>query len=196
VIGMGIFSTGLAFVAGYAAGTKYGTDPVRNLPSKAMGAMRPGSATSSRSSQAGRTMDLRQVREVMTSTPQTASTSATLRDAARLMADGDIGAVVVVDERDAVLGILTDRDIAVRAVAQGRDPATTSVGDVHTRNLLALAPTDTVHEAMRMMREHNVRRLPVVTDGRAIGMVSIGDLAVETDPGSVLADMSASPPNN
>jgi signal-transduction protein with cAMP-binding, CBS, and nucleotidyltransferase domain len=196
VIGMGILSTGVAFVAGYAAGTKYGTDPVRNLPSRAMGTLRPGGATSSTGRGTERTMDVRQVREVMTATPQTISTSGTLRDAARTMADGDIGAVVVVDERDAALGILTDRDIVVRAVAQGRDPSTTKVGDVHTRNLLALAPTDTVHEAMRMMREHNVRRLPVVTDGRAIGMVSMGDLAVEADPGSVLADMSASPPNN
>jgi signal-transduction protein with cAMP-binding, CBS, and nucleotidyltransferase domain len=191
---MGIISTGVAFVAGYAVGTKYGTDPVRNLPSKAMGAIRPGSTTSG-SSQGGRTMDLRQVREVMTATPQTVSTSASLRDAARLMADADVGAIVVVDERDTVQGILTDRDVAVRGVAQGRDPSTTNVGDVHSRSVISLAPTDTVHEATRMMREHNVRRLPVVADGRAIGIVSIGDLAVEMDPSSVLADISASPPN-
>jgi CBS domain-containing protein len=195
VIGMGIISTGVAFAAGYAVGTKYGTGPVRNLPSKAMGAIRPGSTTSSGSSQGGRTMDLRQVREVMTATPQTVSTSASLRDAARLMADADAGAIVVVDERDSVQGILTDRDIAVRGVAQGRDPSTTNVGELHSRSVVTLSPTDTVHEATRLMREHNVRRLPVVADGRAIGIVSIGDLAVEMDPSSVLADISASPPN-
>ncbi len=134
------------------------------------------------------------LREVMTSNPATLATSAMVRDAARAMAEKDIGNVIVMQD-DTVYGILTDRDITVRAVAEGRDPDTTSVGDICTMNPETLGPDDSVDEAVRLMRERAVRRIPVVENGRPVGVVSLGDLAVERDPGSALSDISAAPPD-
>jgi CBS domain-containing protein len=135
------------------------------------------------------------IREVMTADPHTVSTDATLEDAAREMRDDDIGAVLV-EDNGSVAGILTDRDIVVRAIAEGRDPSSTKVADVATRDVKALSPDSTVEDAIRIVREQNVRRIPVVEDGRPAGIVSIGDLAVERDRDSALADVSSAPPNN
>jgi CBS domain-containing protein len=134
------------------------------------------------------------IREIMTSDPHTVDPSATLRDAARVMRDDDVGAVIVVD-RGEVTGIVTDRDIAVRAVAEGADPEATKVADVCSGQLTTLTVDQTVEDAIRVVREHNVRRIPVVQDGRPAGIVSIGDLAIERDPESALADVSAARPN-
>jgi CBS domain-containing protein len=112
------------------------------------------------------------------------------------MEGNDIGVVVVVDGATGrVAGMLTDRDVTIRAVAEGRDPSTTTVGQVYSSEIATLAPTDNVQDAIRLMRERGVRRLPVVQDGRPIGVVSLGDISVEADPGSVLADISAASPN-
>jgi CBS domain-containing protein len=135
------------------------------------------------------------IREVMTSDPHTVSTDATLQDAAREMKSDDIGAVLV-EEKGSVAGILTDRDIVVRAIAEGRDPSSTKVGDVATRDVKTLTPDSTVEDAIKIVREQHVRRIPVVQDGRPAGIVSIGDLAVERDSESALADISAAAPNN
>jgi CBS domain-containing protein len=137
----------------------------------------------------------RSVREVMTPVPRTVRSTATLVEAARSMREADAGAVIVVDDRDRVVGIVTDRDIAVRAVAEGRDPATTMVAQVASTDLTTLSPTDTVSHAVRLMRERAIRRLPVVEGGRPVGIVSIGDLAVARDRDSALAEISAAPPN-
>jgi CBS domain-containing protein len=135
------------------------------------------------------------IREVMTAAPETVATSSTLAEAARKMREIDAGAMVVVDEKGKVSGIVTDRDIAVRAVAEGKDPTQTKVQEVATTDLAILSPTDTVVEAVKLMREKAVRRLPVVEDGKAVGIVSIGDLAVERDRPSLLADISAAEPS-
>ena len=133
------------------------------------------------------------IREVMTAAPETVGTGASLAEAAKKMRDIDAGAMVVVNEQGDVAGIVTDRDIAVRAVAEGQDPNQTKVGQVLSADLVTLSPTDTVAQAVKLMRDKAVRRLPVVEGGKPIGIVSIGDLAVERDQRSVLADISAAP---
>ena len=134
------------------------------------------------------------IREVMTPDPRTVEPGATLQDAARRMSEDDIGAVLV-EDRGSVAGILTDRDIVVRAVAEGRDPASTRVSDVASRDVTALTVDQTVEDAIKIVREENVRRIPVVQDGRPAGILSIGDLAIERDAGSALADISSEPAN-
>jgi CBS domain-containing protein len=135
------------------------------------------------------------IREVMTADPRTVPSDATLQDAAREMKGGEIGAVLV-EDNGSVAGILTDRDIVVRAIAEGRDPSSTKVSDVATRDVKTLTPDSSVEDAIKIVREQNVRRIPVVQDGRPAGIVSIGDLAIERDSGSALADISSEPPNN
>jgi CBS domain-containing protein len=135
------------------------------------------------------------IREVMTSDPRTVSASATLEDAAREMSRDDIGAVLV-EDHGSLAGILTDRDIVVRAIAEHRDPSSTKVGDIATRDVTALTPDQSVDDAIKIVREKHVRRIPVVQDGRPAGIVSIGDLAVERDRESALADISSAPANN
>lgn len=83
----------------------------------------------------------------------------------------------------------------MRAVAEGRDPASTRVADVASRDVTALTVDQSVEDAIRIVREENVRRIPVVQDGRPAGIVSIGDLAIERDAGSALADISSEPAN-
>ncbi len=135
------------------------------------------------------------IRDVMTPNPQTVSPQDSIQNAARIMRDADTGAIPVV-ENGRPIGILTDRDIVVRAVAEGRDPASTKVSDVASRDVTALTVDQTVEDAIRVVREENVRRIPVVQDGRPAGIVSIGDLAIERDTGSALADISSEPANN
>ena len=134
------------------------------------------------------------IREVMTEDVVVMPTTATLKDAGREMRERDIGNVVVLED-DKVVGILTDRDIIVRAVADDRAPSDTRVGEIASRHPETLSPDDTVEDAVRIMRERAVRRLPVVEDGRPVGIVSIGDLAVERDTDSALADISGAEPN-
>jgi CBS domain-containing protein len=135
------------------------------------------------------------IREVMTADPRTVETSATVADAAREMRDGDVGAVVVVDN-GRVAGIITDRDIAVRVVAEGLDPDATGVGEVGTMDPVTLTVDQTVDDAIRLVREQDVRRIIVVQDGRPAGIVSLGDLAIERDTDSALADIASEPANN
>jgi CBS domain-containing protein len=135
------------------------------------------------------------IREVMTADPRTVETSATVADAAREMRDGDVGAVVVVDNGK-VAGIITDRDIAVRVVAEGLDPDATGVGEVGTMDPVTLTVDQTVDDAIRLVREQDVRRIIVVQDGRPAGIVSLGDLAIERDTDSALADIASEPANN
>jgi CBS domain-containing protein len=135
------------------------------------------------------------INEVMTADPKTVGSDDSLSEAAKIMRDADIGDVVVVDDGQ-VTGILTDRDIAVRAVAAGKDPDSTPAGEVCTGDLVTLEPDQSTEDAIKAMRDQDVRRLPVVQDGQLVGIVSLGDLAVERDPDSTLADISASSPNN
>ena len=135
------------------------------------------------------------IRDVMTTNPETLPESTTVREAAETMRANDIGDVVIVDDNGAISGILTDRDIVVRVVAEGRDPRATRIGDIASRELTAASPDDPVDRAVQLMRERAIRRLPVVDKGKPVGIVSIGDLALDRDPDSALADISAAPPN-
>jgi CBS domain-containing protein len=136
----------------------------------------------------------RTVREVMTVAPTTVATDATAHDAARAMRDDDVGALLVLDGGELV-GVVTDRDIAVRAVAEGLDPTATPVTEVCTKDPTSISADASVDEAVGLMRERALRRLPVVEGGQPVGIVALGDLAVERDPDSALADISASDPN-
>ena len=130
----------------------------------------------------------------MTHDPRTVDAGDPVIEAARQMREGDIGDVIVMRDGRAD-GIVTDRDIVVRAIAAGRDPQSTPIGEVCTGNPVALEPQQSVDEAVQAMREHDIRRLPVVKDGRPVGIVPLGDLAVEREPDSALADISTGAPD-
>ena len=134
------------------------------------------------------------IRNVMYANPIAMSSTSTVAEAARRMREADIGDVIVLED-DQLCGIVTDRDIVVRAIAEGRDPATAKLGDICSRDMATLTPTDTVEDAVRIMRDKAIRRLPVVEAGKPIGIVSLGDLAVTQDPHSALGNNSAASPN-
>ncbi|CAL9602710.1 CBS domain-containing protein [Streptomyces sp. enrichment culture] len=135
----------------------------------------------------------RQIRDVMSPGAAAVEPMTTVARAAQVMRERDIGDVLVAYDCD-LFGVLTDRDIAVRVVAEGRDPAATTVGTVCTRPpVVTLGPDDTTDRAAELMRRHSVRRLPVVEHGGCpVGVVSLGDL---DDPRSALADISRAVPN-
>jgi CBS domain-containing protein len=135
------------------------------------------------------------IREVMTADPRTVEAGATCVDAAREMRDGDVGPILVMDG-DNVHGILTDRDIAVRAVADAKDPNSVRAGEIATTGVIGVEADQDASAAAELMRENDVRRLVVTENGQPVGIVSIGDLAVELDTESALADISAASPNN
>jgi len=135
------------------------------------------------------------VRDVMTANPRASKANDTIATAARVMRDEDIGAVIVT-QGDTIRGIVTDRDIVVRAVAEGANAGTTQLGEIVSENVETVTPGTGIDDAVTIMRMKAVRRLPVVDDnGRPIGIVSIGDLAIERDSDSALADISAAEPN-
>jgi CBS domain-containing protein len=131
----------------------------------------------------------------MTPDPVSLGPDGTATEAATQMRDQDTGAILVV-EGDDLTGIVTDRDIVVRAVAEGIDPDDCRIGDICTRDPESLSPDQPVEEAIRILRDSKVRRVPVVEDGRPVGVLSIGDLAIERDTDSALADISSAPANN
>jgi CBS domain-containing protein len=135
------------------------------------------------------------IKDIMSTGVATCPHTATVMEAAQRMRDEDIGDVLV--ERDGDLcGLITDRDIVVRAVAQGDSGASTTIGEICSRELTTLKPSDDVETAVRLMREKAIRRLPVVDKGKPVGIVSLGDLAMERDERSALADISEAAPNN
>jgi CBS domain-containing protein len=135
------------------------------------------------------------VSEVMTRDPVTLTSTQTLAEAAKHMRDHDVGDMLVVDG-DRLVCLVTDRDIVVRGIAEDLDPFSTAIASVCTHDLVALSPDDSIDTAVQLMRKHAVRRLPVVASGRPVGIVTLGDLAVERDTDSALADISAAEPNN
>jgi CBS domain-containing protein len=137
----------------------------------------------------------RTIQEVMTPNPTTVEAGVTLMEAARAMRKHGVGDVIVTDDKGQIWGILTDRDIAVRAVAEGLDPTAVTVREICSREISALEPMNTVADAVRLMREKAVRRLPVVEGRQAVGVVSLGDLALEHDMTSTLVHIRAAPPN-
>jgi CBS domain-containing protein len=135
------------------------------------------------------------IQDVMTPDPVAIPKTAPVTDAAKAMKDQDIGDVIVRDDGH-VCGIVTDRDIVVRVLAEGRDPSSTKVGEVCSDQPVTVTPDADVSEAVRIMREKALRRLPVVDNGRPVGIVSLGDLAIEQDPNSALADISEAAPSS
>ncbi|MGH9350060.1 MAG: CBS domain-containing protein [Vicinamibacterales bacterium] len=131
------------------------------------------------------------IRDVMTSNPRTVSPADTIQNAARIMRDEDTGAVPVVDNGRPV-GVVTDRDIVVRAVAEGE--LNRPIGDIVSSAVVTARPDMSTREAAQLMSEHQVRRLPVVENDRLVGIVSLGDLAVKDDNdkrvGDALQDIS------
>jgi CBS domain-containing protein len=102
-----------------------------------------------------------------------------------------------VSDGSGIAGLVTDRDIVVRAVAEQRDPASTTIGEILTEDLITVRPDDTVQSAALLMRDHAVRRVLVCEDDKSlVGIVTIGDLAEEIDPESVLGGISKAAPNN
>jgi CBS domain-containing protein len=134
------------------------------------------------------------VKDRMTTDLITVSADAPLTEAARKMRDHDIGDVLV--ELDEGLAIVTDRDLVVRGLAEQDDTSGLCVGDVCTRDVRTVSPDDDLEDVIRKMAGDDVRRVPVVEDGRAVGILSLGDVAVMRDADSVLADISAAPSNN
>ena len=118
---------------------------------------------------------------------------ATVADAAQQMRELDIGDVLV-EQEGRLAGIVTDRDIVVRAIAEGRD-VTSKLGDIVSSEVVCITPAERSDDAIRLMRERALRRVPVIENGRPVGIVSLGDLAGERDPRSVLGEISSAPPN-
>ena len=135
------------------------------------------------------------VGDIMTPTPISLSTEATVRDAARYMREQNVGAIVV-HRHGEVCGIVTDRDIVVRCLARDGDCDETRLHEICSLNLVALHPDYDVDDAVRLMRDKAIRRIPVVKNGKAVGILSLGDLALERDPFSALGAISAASPNN
>lgn len=118
--------------------------------------------------------------EIMTAEVATANPGTSLREIANMMREEDTGAIPVLDG-DELAGIVTDRDIVIRCVAEGRDPEDTTAEDILSERLETLEPDADVEEASMLMAKRQIRRLPVVQDGRLVGMVSLGDIAVKAD---------------
>jgi CBS domain-containing protein len=138
----------------------------------------------------------RTIRDVMTKEVVYMPAETTIDEAARAMRERDIGDVVVT-EGPALAGVVTDRDIVVRAVAERQDPTSTTIGEITSRDLVMIPQDATTAEAADMMREKAVRRLLVCDDDRQlVGIVSLGDLAMKMDPNSALSDISEAAPNN
>ena len=134
------------------------------------------------------------VRDLLKGDPVTVEASATVQDAAKLMDENDIGNVLVVENNE-VQGIVTDRDIVVRVIAKG-DGADASVREAATTDVETIEPDASIDDAIQKMEQGNVRRLPVVEDGKPVGVISLGDLAQAKDKDSALANISSASPNN
>jgi CBS domain-containing protein len=132
------------------------------------------------------------VRDAMTGDPRSIGQSASVVEAALLMREEDIGSLPITDD-EKLVGMITDRDITTRVVAEAADPKMTSVGDVYSRDLISVEPDKDLEEALRLMARHQVRRLPVVENGRLVGVVAQADIALtenETKTGELVEAIS------
>jgi CBS domain-containing protein len=133
------------------------------------------------------------IREVMTADPRSLESGSNVMEAARLMRDEDTGIIPIV-EGEKLVGTVTDRDIAIRVVAEGKDPESTTVGEIASRELVTIDPQQNLDEALRLMARHQVRRLPVVEeDGKLVGIVAQKDIALhasDEQTGDVVEDIS------
>lgn len=134
------------------------------------------------------------IRDVMTKDPVSMSSDALVVDAAKAMSDMRIGSVVVMD-KDKPCGIVTDRDIAVRAVAKGSDPQKTTLEQICSHDLVAVRVDQSVEDVMQVMKSHDVKRVVVMSDLKLEGIVSLGDLARHSVGEQVMEDISKAEPN-
>jgi CBS domain-containing protein len=137
---------------------------------------------------------MRKVRDIMSAAPVCMAPGESVSAAARAMKQQGIGTVLVLTD-GLLTGLVTDRDITVRVLAEDRDPRTTPIGDICSQ-LVVLGPDDDLALASRLVRDHAVRRIPVLQDGTPVGVVAVGDLALESGATSVLSGMSSAPPND
>ena len=121
-----------------------------------------------------------QIRDVMTENVKSAEPSTSVREAARLMAGEDIGPVPVV-EGERLVGIVTDRDLVVRVIAEGKDPDSTTVGEIVSADVVTVSPDQDLDEALKLLARHQVRRIPVVENDRLVGIVAQADVARQGD---------------
>lgn len=142
----------------------------------------------------------RHVRDVMTPNPDCVTEKNSLRDVARIMKDTDTGVVPVVENKK-IIGLITDRDIVVRGLAEGKDLANASVRDLMTTTVRSVREDATLNDVISLMRSSEIRRVPVV-NGRdeIVGILSLGDIATDTNldgcVGKTVEDISQAPPNN
>jgi CBS domain-containing protein len=133
------------------------------------------------------------IRELMTTNPRSLESGSTVIEAARVMRDEDAGIVPIV-EGEKLIGTVTDRDIAIRVVAEGKSPESTTVGEIASRELVTIDPQQELDEALRLMARHQVRRLPVVEeDGKLVGIVAQADIArnaSDSQTGDLVEDIS------
>ena len=137
-----------------------------------------------------------QLKDLMTHHVHTVPKEATVREVANTMLVEQIGLVIVNSPDGTMFGVATDRDLVVRALAKGRDVDHTKIADVCSRSVSVLGPTATIEDALKLMRDRAVRRIPIVVESKVLGVISIGDLARAKDPHSTLAQISASPAND
>ena len=117
------------------------------------------------------------VRDTMTADPRSIGASASVVEAARLMREEHIGSLPITDD-EKLVGMITDRDITTRVVAEAANPKSTSVGDVYSRDIISVEPDEDLEEALQLMTRHQIRRLPVVENGRLVGIVAQADIAL------------------
>ena len=144
-------------------------------------------------------MHMQTARDIMSANVECASVNDTLVDAARKMRDLEVGALPICGEDNRLKGMLTDRDITVRAVAEGMDPSSVKVSDFANEKPVTIGADDSLEDALRTMTEHNVRRLPVIDGHDLVGMISQADIAQNlsgTKTGLLVEDISSAPANN
>jgi CBS domain-containing protein len=133
----------------------------------------------------------------MTANPIVLPSTTTAMEAARAMRNANIGDVIVSDQDNGkIYGIVTDRDLVLRVVAEGKDPRSTVLKNICSKEVASLSPSQTTDDAVKMMSERAIRRLPVVEGSKVLGIVSLGDLAQKLDRRSALGQISAAPPNS
>jgi CBS domain-containing protein len=135
-------------------------------------------------------------RDVMTQGAECIGENETVADASKKMAELDVGALPICGEDDRLKGMLTDRDIVVKVLAEGKDPQSTSAGELAEGKPVTIGADDSISDAIKTMKEHSVRRLPVIDGHDLVGIVSQGDLAQhadEEDVGELVESISAAP---
>ncbi len=135
-------------------------------------------------------------RDVMSGGVECVGENDSVLDAAKRLAELDVGSMPICGEDDRLKGMLTDRDIVVKVLAQGKDPADVTAGDLGEGKPVTIGADDSVDEALRTMKDHKVRRLPVIDGHDLVGIVSIADLATDIDEdkvGDLVEAISAAP---